>query len=241
MSLQKVWDADNQYYTNYDSAGSSTINGVTKFNKKVDISDIYSSNLILPKYIKSSSGDIQPISNYYASTSGNNQTLSASKASGVVSLTVPFGSSIRNINFPNIKSITFSGYTDDSVTKLSSLEELNFKYIITSSSYNCLPSISDLPSLKKVTLGSLDNFALHSKSSSFSNCPNLTDFYVGAKIADVKALKIYDSDKVLGTVGDYDFSTVSDITSGLYIMSHATWHCSDGDYVPATGVETPSN
>lgn len=127
--------------------------------------------------------------------------------------------SLENINIPN---------------KVSSIGAEAF--------YNCtsLKSISLPYSLQYIAFSASDSDLL-SKSGAFNNDTNLKDIYYSGTIEDAKNIYIarntaYENSKEFRNekkLGSIDYTTETETTSTKYILGHATWHCTDGDFVPA--------
>ena len=64
--------------------------------------------------------------------------------------------------------------------------------------------------------------------TTFDGCTAINNIVYESTIADAKNITI--GSKKLDSV---DWNNTSDTSSTTYILGHATWHCSDGDYVPA--------
>lgn len=251
ISLQKLWGVDNQYYA-FDTNGGGFNPDGTAETGSAYITNIYSADLKLPKYIRGSDNSI----NYCKSTdvtfadssSSTPKITSNTQLQKVKSIEVPYSSTTslhNNSNevFPNLESLTLGNFVSSNISNLKNLKTLTIKNVQPRYSispeciYTDFCNINNLPALTTVTLPKLTNFRAYTlvgDDFGFCNCPNLADIYYAGTKEDVKNFNIYsDTDHLVGTFGDYDFSNVSDTNSSLYILGHATWHCSDGDYVPA--------
>ena len=148
---------------------------------------------------------------------------------------------LRNVTLSkNMKYIPYNMFY-----KCTSLENINIpnkvSHIGAEAFYNCtsLKSISLPYSLQYIAFSASGN--LLSKSGAFNNDTNLKDIYYSGTIEDAKNIYIarnisyeiskeFDSEEKLGSI---DYTTETDTTSTKYILGHATWHCTDGDFVPA--------
>ena len=62
---------------------------------------------------------------------------------------------------------------------------------------------------------------------------SLTDIDYAGTIEDAKSLKMIDNSSIAVTLDSIDFSQITNKELSIYILGHATWHCTDGDFVPA--------
>ena len=147
---------------------------------------------------------------------------------------------LRNVTLSkNMKYIPYNMFY-----KCTSLENINIPNKVSSigaeAFYNCtsLKSIS-LPYSLQYIAYSASGSSL-SKSGAFNNDTNLKDIYYSGTIEDAKNIYIaknyrdtskdFDYKEKLGSI---DYTTETETTSTKYILGHATWHCTDGDFVPA--------
>lgn len=130
--------------------------------------------------------------------------------------------SLENINIPNkVSSIGAEAFYN-----CTSLKSISLPYslqYIACRAYAYNSSGSDL-----------------SKSGAFNNDTNLKDIYYSGTIEDAKNIYIAENYRDNSKdfrhgekLGSIDYTTETETTSTKYILGHATWHCTDGDFVPA--------
>lgn len=134
--------------------------------------------------------------------------------------------SLKNITLSkNLKEIyggTFHGCTAlEDITIPSKVQALRY----TGSGFvNEVGVFSECTSLKHITLP----YSLTCMDSqTFNGDTKLKDITYMGTMEDAKNIILGDK------LGSIDYSTETDTNSTKYILGHATWHCTDGDFVPA--------
>lgn len=122
----------------------------------------------------------------------------------------------------------------------SSLEHINIPEGVTNIQAEAFHNCTSLKSLNipyTCTFISAYKFSNNEENDAFYQTP-ITDIYYSGTIEAAKNIKTYDAFGVNSAT--YLCSSVSasnSTTSGLGILQNATWHCTDGDFVPADCLE----